>query len=210
MIEQQIPRVVLDKPGRGRIYGSIIEETIGNTPMVRIGRLARDAGCQAEVLAKLEFFNPLASVKDRIAVSMLEAMEADGIIGPGSVIVEPTSGNTGIGLAFACAQPRATGVYDHARQFLDRTPQIDAIPWRRTRAHSPSEGFIGGAIEKAKEISTATEKAVMPWQFSTTRQIQRYTAEPRLRRSGATLTASSMPLFLASARAARSRASERC
>ena len=102
MIEQQIPRVVLDKPGRGRVYGSILE-TIGNTPMVRIGRLAREAGCQAEVLAKLEFFNPLASVKDRIAVSMLEAMEADGIIGPGSVIVEPTSGNTGIGLAFACA-----------------------------------------------------------------------------------------------------------
>lgn len=93
---------MLDKPGRGRVYGSILE-TIGNTPMVRIGRLARDAGCQAEVQAKLEFFNPLASVKDRIAVSMLEAMEADGGVGPGSVIVEPTSGNTGIGLAFACA-----------------------------------------------------------------------------------------------------------
>ena len=95
-------RVALDKPGRGRVYNSILE-TIGNTPIVRIGRLARERGCQAEVLAKLEFFNPIGSVKDRIAVAMLEAMEADGTMGPGSVIVEPTSGTTGIGLAFACA-----------------------------------------------------------------------------------------------------------
>src|SRR5437868_11702060 len=95
-------QISFDKPGRGRVYDSILE-TIGNTPVVRIGRLALEAGCQAEVLAKLEFFNPIASVKDRIAVAMLEAMEADGTIGPGSVIVEPTSGNTGIGLAFACA-----------------------------------------------------------------------------------------------------------
>src|SRR5262245_59503478 len=94
--------LTFDKPGRGRVYSSILE-TIGNTPMVRIGRLADEAGCQAELIAKLEFFNPLASVKDRIAVSMLEAMEAEGVIGPGSVIVEPTSGNTGIGLAFVCA-----------------------------------------------------------------------------------------------------------
>lgn len=95
-------RVIQDKPGRGRVYNSILE-TIGNTPLVRINRLAEEAGCVAEVLAKLEFFNPLSSVKDRIALSMLEAMEADRTIGPGSVIVEPTSGNTGIGLAFACA-----------------------------------------------------------------------------------------------------------
>ena len=95
-------KLSFDKPGRGRVYGSILE-TIGNTPLVRIGRLADEAGCQAEVLAKLEFFNPMASVKDRIAVSMIEAMEADGTVGPGSIIVEPTSGNTGIGLAFVCA-----------------------------------------------------------------------------------------------------------
>ncbi len=95
-------RLSFDKPGRGRVYQSILE-TIGNTPLVRIGKLGAEMGCQAEVLAKLECFNPIASVKDRIAVAMLEAMEADGTIGPGSVIVEPTSGNTGIGLAFACA-----------------------------------------------------------------------------------------------------------
>ncbi|MEM9107022.1 MAG: pyridoxal-phosphate dependent enzyme, partial [Pseudomonadota bacterium] len=99
---QDTSRLSFDKPGRGRVYNSILE-TIGNTPLVRIGKIAQDYGCQAEVLAKLEFFNPIASVKDRIAVAMLEAMEADGTIGPGSVIVEPTSGNTGIGLAFACA-----------------------------------------------------------------------------------------------------------
>ena len=102
MSTKEATRLSFDKPGRGRVYDSILE-TIGNTPLVRIGKLAAERGCQAEVLAKLEFFNPIASVKDRIAVAMLEAMEADGSIGPGSVIVEPTSGNTGIGLAFACA-----------------------------------------------------------------------------------------------------------
>jgi cysteine synthase A len=94
-------QLTFDKPGRGRVYSSILE-TIGNTPLVRIGRLAQEAGCQAEVLAKLEFFNPIASVKDRIAVAMIEAMEGDGTIGPGSVIVEPTSGNTGIGRVRPC------------------------------------------------------------------------------------------------------------
>ena len=98
----QATKLSFDKPGLGRVYGSILE-TIGNTPLVRISRLADEAGCKAEVLAKLEFFNPLGSVKDRIAISMLEAMEADGSVGSGSVIVEPTSGNTGISLAFACA-----------------------------------------------------------------------------------------------------------
>ena len=106
MTIQDAKRLTFDKPGRGRVYDNILE-TIGNTPLVRIGRMARDAGCQAEVLAKLEFFNPIASVKDRIAVSMLEAMEADGTIGPGSVIVEPTSGNTGIGLSVSPAPPKA-------------------------------------------------------------------------------------------------------
>ena len=102
MTSHTVTQLTFDKPGRGRVYDSILE-TIGNTPLVRINKLAAEAGCKAEVLAKLEFFNPLSNVKDRIAVSMLEAMEADGTIGPDSVIVEPTSGNTGIGLAFACA-----------------------------------------------------------------------------------------------------------
>jgi cysteine synthase A len=159
----QSTRLVFDKPGRGRVYNSILE-TIGNTPMVRIGRLAHETGCQAEVLAKLEFFNPLASVKDRIAISMLEAMETEGVIGPGSVIVEPTSGNTGIGLAFACA---AKGY-----RCILTMPDSFSIERRRLMrflgaelALTPREKGIGGAIEKAKEIIAATPKAVMPWQF---------------------------------------------
>ena len=102
MTIREATRLTFDKPGRGRVYESILE-TIGNTPLVRVGKLAAEMGCKAEVLAKLDFFNPVGSVKDRIAVSMLEAMEADGTIGPGSVIVEPTSGNTGIALAVVCA-----------------------------------------------------------------------------------------------------------
>ncbi len=77
------------KPGRGRIYESITE-TIGDTPLVRIGRMARDRGAKATILAKLEFFNPLASVKDRIGVAMIDALEASGTLKPGGVLIEPT------------------------------------------------------------------------------------------------------------------------
>src|SRR4051794_10173744 len=87
---------------RGRIYDSIID-TMGATPLVRVSRLAEQAGCKAEVLAKLEFFNPLASVKDRIGVSMIEAAERSGKLKASSTLIEPTSGNTGIALAFVCA-----------------------------------------------------------------------------------------------------------
>jgi cysteine synthase A len=160
---QRTPRLTFDKPGRGRVYDSILE-TIGNTPLVRIGRLAHEQECQAEVLAKLEYFSPAASVKDRIAVAMLEAMEADGIIGPGSVIVEPTSGNTGIGLAFACA---AKGY-----RCILTMPDSFSVERRRLMkflgaelALTPREKGIGGAIEKAKEIIAETPNAVMPWQF---------------------------------------------
>lgn len=157
------PLLSFDKPGRGRVYGSILE-TIGNTPLVRIGRLALEAGCQAEVLAKIEFFNPLGSVKDRIAVAMLEAMEADGTIGPGSVIVEPTSGNTGIALAFACAAKGYRCILTMPDSFsIERRKLMKFLG--AELALTPKEKGIGGAIEKAKEIIAQTEKAVMPWQF---------------------------------------------
>jgi len=160
---QHSTRVILDKPGRGRVYDSILE-TIGNTPLVRIERLAREAGCQAEILVKLEFFNPLSSVKDRIAVAMLEAMEADGIIGPGSVIVEPTSGNTGIGLAFACAAKGYRCILTMPDSFsIERRKLIKFLG--AELALTPRAKGIGGAIEKAKEIIAATKDAVMPWQF---------------------------------------------
>ncbi|MGE3782031.1 MAG: pyridoxal-phosphate dependent enzyme, partial [Alphaproteobacteria bacterium] len=87
---------------RGRVYDSILE-TIGATPLVRLRRLADEAGVRADLLGKCEFFNPLASVKDRIGLAMIEAAEAAGRIRPGTVLVEPTSGNTGIALAFVCA-----------------------------------------------------------------------------------------------------------
>ena len=91
------------KPGRGRIYDSITQ-TIGDTPLVRLGRMPKMAGAKADILLKLEFFNPLSSVKDRIGVHMIEAMEKQGIISPDkTVLIEPTSGNTGIALAFVAA-----------------------------------------------------------------------------------------------------------
>ncbi|MCR9136735.1 MAG: cysteine synthase A [Alphaproteobacteria bacterium] len=163
MADTHTTQLTFDKPGRGRVYNSVLE-TIGNTPLVRIGRLANEAGCQAEVLAKLEFYNPLSSVKDRIAVAMLEAMEADGSLKPDGVIVEPTSGNTGIGLAFACA---AKGY-----RCIVTMPDSFSIERRKLMRFlgaevvlTPREKGIGGAIDKAKEIIAETDNAVMPWQF---------------------------------------------
>jgi cysteine synthase A len=156
-------RLTFDKPGRGRVYSSILE-TIGNTPMVRVDKLAAEAGCQGEVLAKLEFFNPINSVKDRIAVAMIDAMEADGTIGPGSVIVEPTSGNTGIGLAFVCAAKGYRCILTMPDSFsVERRKLMKFLGAELVL--TPREKGIGGAIDKAKEIIAATDKAVMPWQF---------------------------------------------
>src|SRR5216684_6392951 len=100
--QNEAPTPRFDPPGRGRIYDNIIE-TMGNTPLVRVRRLGKAEGIEADVLLKLEFFNPLASVKDRIGVNMILALEKQGKIKPGSTLIEPTSGNTGIALAFAGA-----------------------------------------------------------------------------------------------------------
>src|ERR1700756_5114360 len=96
------PSATARAPGRGRVFDSITQ-TIGDTPIVRLNRLPQMKGVKAHILAKLEFFNPIGSVKDRIGVSMIEAMEADGTINPDTVLIEPTSGNTGIALAFVAA-----------------------------------------------------------------------------------------------------------
>src|SRR6185436_19574703 len=90
------------RPGRGRVFDSIVD-AIGNTPIVRLRRLPEMHGVQATILAKLEYFNPAASVKDRIGAAMVVAMEEAGIINPDTVLIEPTSGNTGIALAFVAA-----------------------------------------------------------------------------------------------------------
>src|SRR5919202_4465744 len=84
----------ISRHGRGRIYDSITD-TIGDTPLVRLDRLAKQRGVKADLLAKLEFFNPIGSVKDRIGVAMIDAMEAAGVVNPDTVLIEPTSGNTG-------------------------------------------------------------------------------------------------------------------
>ncbi|PSM16895.1 cysteine synthase A [Nitratireductor sp. StC3] len=152
------------KPGRGRIYGSITE-TIGDTPLVRLDRFAKETGIVAQLVGKLEFFNPLASVKDRIGVAMIEAMEADGRIAPErTTLVEPTSGNTGIALAFAAA---AKGY-----RLILTMPETMSVERRRMLAFLGAElvlteGAKGmkGAIARAEELVAETDGAVMPQQF---------------------------------------------
>ena len=152
------------KPGRGRIYGSITE-TIGDTPLVRLDRFAKETGIVAQLVGKLEFFNPLASVKDRIGVAMIEAMEEDGRIAPGkTTLVEPTSGNTGIALAFAAA---AKGY-----RLILTMPETMSVERRRMLAFLGAElvlteGAKGmkGAIARAEELVAETDGAVMPQQF---------------------------------------------
>jgi len=153
----------LDKPGRGRVYHNILE-TLGNTPLVKLGRIAEQAGAKAEVLAKLEFFNPLSSVKDRIALSMVEAAEASGQIDKSTVLVEPTSGNTGIALAFVCA---AKGY-----RLILTMPESMSIERRKMLAIlgaelelTPAAKGMRGAIARAEEIVAGNPNAKILQQF---------------------------------------------
>ena len=148
---------------RGRVYDSITE-TIGATPLVRIHRLARQAEAKAEILGKCEFFNPLASVKDRIGVSMIAAAEAAGRIKPGTVLIEPTSGNTGIALAFVCAakgyrliltMPDSMSV-ERRKMLLLLGAELELTP--------AAQG-MKGAIAKAEEIAKSLPDAFIPQQF---------------------------------------------
>ncbi len=151
-------------PGRGRVYNSITE-TIGDTPLVRLNRLAIEKDVGAKLLAKLEFFNPIASVKDRIGVAMIDALEKAGKISPGrGVLVEPTSGNTGIALAFVAA---ARGY-----KLILVMPESMSIERRKMLALlgaelvlTPAPQGMKGAIAKANEIVAATPGAFIPQQF---------------------------------------------
>jgi len=151
-------------PGRGRIYDSITQ-TIGDTPLVRLNRLPKEAGCKADILLKLEFFNPLASVKDRIGVAMVEAMEAQGIIAPGkSTLVEPTSGNTGIALAFVAAAKGYRLILVMPESMSIERRKMLLLLGAELVLTDASKG-MRGAIAKAQEIIAATPGAVMPQQF---------------------------------------------
>ncbi|MBT3358256.1 MAG: cysteine synthase A [Rhodospirillales bacterium] len=148
---------------RGRIYDDITQ-TVGATPVVRLKNLIADAGCKADILGKCEFFNPLASVKDRIGLAMIEAAEVDGKIGPGSVLVEPTSGNTGIALAFVCA---AKGY-----RLILTMPDSMSVERRKMLALlgaelelTPAAKGMTGAIGRATEIVESTPGAIMLQQF---------------------------------------------
>lgn len=155
--------VVLDRPLRGRIYDSIAE-TIGNTPLVRIPRITEEDGVVADICLKLEFFNPIASVKDRIGVNMILDLEAQGKLAPGATIIEPTSGNTGIGLAFMCASRGYT--------LILTMPESMSIERRKMLAFlgakldlTPREKGMNGAIARAKELAAEIPGSIIAGQF---------------------------------------------
>jgi cysteine synthase len=152
------------KPGRGRIYNSIIE-TIGDTPIVRLDKFAAAKGVHANLLAKLEFFNPIASVKDRIGVSMIESLEKQGKITPGkTVLVEPTSGNTGIALAFAAAAKGYRLILTMPETMsVERRKMLKLLGAELVLTEGPKG--MKGAIARAGEIVAETPDAVMPQQF---------------------------------------------
>jgi len=150
-------------PPRGRIYDSIID-TIGATPLVRFKRLAADAGVKADIVGKLEFFNPLSSVKDRIGLAMIEAAENSGRLKPGGTIVEPTSGNTGIALAFVAAakgyrliltMPESMSL-ERRKMLLLLGAEIDLTP--------AAKGMTG-AVRRAEELSKEIPGAIILQQF---------------------------------------------
>ena len=151
------------KPLRARIYDSIVD-TFGDTPLVRLERLPREHGVDAEILLKLEFFNPIASVKDRIGVSMIDALEAAGRVKPGGTLIEPTSGNTGIALAFVAA---ARGY-----RLILVMPETMSIERRKMLAFlgaelvlTPGPQGMKGALARAQELQAEIPGSVIPQQF---------------------------------------------
>lgn len=151
------------QPGRGRIYNSIVE-AFGDTPIVRLRRLPGMHGVNATILAKLEYFNPAASVKDRIGAAMIVAMEKAGIVKPDTVLIEPTSGNTGIALAFVAAS--------RGYRLKLVMPESMSIERRKMLAFlgaelvlTPAAQGMKGAIAAAEELLKTTPNSVMPQQF---------------------------------------------
>ena len=148
---------------RGRIYDSIVD-TIGGTPLVRVRKLTAEAGVQADVLAKLEFFNPLSSVKDRIGAAMIASLEASGKLKPGGTLVEPTSGNTGIALAFVAAAKgyRLILVMPESMS-IERRKMLKLLGAELEL--TPAAGGMKGAIARAEALLKEIPGSVMPQQF---------------------------------------------
>ncbi|MEQ8505519.1 MAG: cysteine synthase A [Rhodospirillales bacterium] len=148
---------------RGRIYDSIVD-TVGATPLIRLKRMAEDAGVTADIIGKCEFFNPLASVKDRIGLNMIEAAEREGRIKPGATLVEPTSGNTGIALAFVAAAKGYRLILTMPESMsLERRKMLYLLGAELEL--TPATLGMRGAIERAHEIVDGTPGAIMLQQF---------------------------------------------
>ena len=158
------PAASARKPGRGRVFQSITE-TIGDTPLVRLDKFAANKGIVATLLAKLEFFNPIASVKDRIGVAMIEALEAEGRITPGkSTLIEPTSGNTGIALAFAAAAKGYKLILTMPETMsIERRKMLMLLGAELVLTEGPKG--MKGAIAKANELAASIPDSVIPQQF---------------------------------------------
>ncbi|MDP6117658.1 MAG: cysteine synthase A [Planctomycetota bacterium] len=145
----------------GRIFNNITE-TIGNTPLVRLNRIT--GGCQAEVLAKLESFNPVCSVKDRIGVSMILDAEERGVINKDTVIIEPTSGNTGVALAFVCAAKGYRLILTMPDTMSVERRQLLAI-FGADLVLTPGAEGMKGALRAADELAEKTPNSFVPQQF---------------------------------------------
>jgi cysteine synthase A len=149
---------------RGRIYDNVLE-TIGATPMIRLAKLEAAYGIEARIVAKCEFFNPLGSVKDRIGLSMIEALEASGKLKPGGTIVEPTSGNTGIALAFVCAAKGYRLILTMPETMSSERGKMLRLLGAELVLTDGAKG-MNGAVAKAEALAGALPGAVIPQQFS--------------------------------------------
>lgn len=147
----------------GRIYGDITE-TCGGTPLVRFSRFADAFNVEAEICGKLEFFNPLGSVKDRIGVAMVEALEESGALKPGGTLIEPTSGNTGIALAFVCAARNYRLILTMPESMSVERRQMLALLGAELVLTDAAAG-MAGAIDKANALAAEIEGAIIPQQF---------------------------------------------
>ncbi len=139
-----------------------VTELIGNTPLVRLNKLT--VGCVADVVVKLEFYNPAKSVKDRIGLSMVEAAEKAGLIGSGTTIVEPTSGNTGIALAMVCAAKGYQCILTMP-ETMSKERRMLLRAYGAELVLTPGSEGMGGAIKKAEELVASNENYFMPQQF---------------------------------------------